>query len=181
MDVITITETLLNSIILFETQCKTETVDIRNKVPKTCYLFTGLKQKGVRVRDRDNVWPNITHVFSVAVNRKIDICLFKPTSNSVIYDNYLYEKVYKKTTRLTGKKFKPYAHLSFSLTLNEDTPFQVLAVKAKRQATGWSPELFKPLKDLVTKVYTISIPTYALSKYIFLADLARDPSFDING
>ncbi|KAL0081462.1 hypothetical protein J3Q64DRAFT_1613515, partial [Phycomyces blakesleeanus] len=36
------------------------------------------------------------------------------------------------------------------------------------------------LQDLITKVHTSVSRTYALNKHIFLAELTRNPSFDLN-
>ncbi|KAL0083839.1 hypothetical protein F4703DRAFT_1719426, partial [Phycomyces blakesleeanus] len=58
---------------------------------------------------------------------------------------------------------------------------RVLTVKASIKATGWNPELLRPLQVLVAKLHTIVTHTFALSKHIFLAELALDPFFDLNG
>ncbi|OAD72326.1 hypothetical protein PHYBLDRAFT_65625 [Phycomyces blakesleeanus NRRL 1555(-)] len=85
-----------------------------------------------------------------------------------------------RNVRLTGKSFKLYILLSFTLkTINEATPFRALTVEASIKATGWNPDFLRPLRVLFTKVHTIVTHT-ALNNSIFLTELPRDPFFDLD-
>ncbi|KAL0092604.1 hypothetical protein J3Q64DRAFT_1695110 [Phycomyces blakesleeanus] len=46
---------------------------------------------------------------------------------------------------------------------------------------GGVPQFFEYIQGLVFKAHTVTIHTYTLSRYIFRPELARKPSFDING
>lgn len=62
----------------------------------------------------------------------------------------------------------------------ESTPFRILTVKSSIRGIGWKSEYLPVLQELMSKVNTITTHAYASSKHIFLSELGRNDTFNLN-